>query len=44
MLNYRGDLINSMSRMWMPGKPDPQRLVEAYEKAALSLNFLARTF
>lgn len=40
MMSYRGDLINS----YLPNRdarvPDPQRLVTAYQKAALSLNFL----
>ena len=40
MLNYRGDLINSIKQDADARTPDPQRLVEAYEKAALSLNFL----
>ncbi len=40
MLNYRGDLINSIEENAEARTPDPKRLVEAYEKAALSLNFL----
>lgn len=40
MLNYRGDLINSYEPNKEARLPDPKRLVEAYEKAALSLNFL----
>src|SRR5690625_1404310 len=40
MLNYRGDLINSFIPDAEARKPDPSRLVEAYHKAALSLNFL----
>ena len=40
MLNYRGDLINSYEPNKDAREPDPRRLVEAYEKSALSLNFL----
>ncbi len=40
MLNYRGDLINSIEASVDTRTPDPARLLEAYEKAALSLNFL----
>lgn len=40
MLNYRGDLINSFEASEEARRPDPKRLVTAYEKAALSLNFL----
>ncbi|TVR19201.1 MAG: 3-deoxy-7-phosphoheptulonate synthase [Balneolaceae bacterium] len=40
MLNYRGDLINSIEASVKTRTPDPSRLLEAYEKAALSLNFL----
>ncbi|MDX1591032.1 MAG: 3-deoxy-7-phosphoheptulonate synthase class II [Balneolaceae bacterium] len=40
MLNYRGDLINSIEATPEARTPDPQRLVTAYEKAALTLNFL----
>jgi 3-deoxy-7-phosphoheptulonate synthase len=40
MLNYRGDLINSYAPNKEARVPDPQRLVEAYEKSALTLNFL----
>ncbi|MCC5941176.1 MAG: 3-deoxy-7-phosphoheptulonate synthase, partial [Balneolaceae bacterium] len=40
MLNYRGDLINSFEASVEARTPDPNRLLEAYEKAALSLNFL----
>lgn len=40
MLNYRGDLINSYLPNVHARVPDPQRLVTAYQKAALSLNFL----
>ena len=40
MLNYRGDLINSYVPNVQARQPDPIRLLKAYEKAALSLNFL----
>ena len=40
MMNYRGDLINSFEATVKARTPDPKRLLEAYEKAALSLNFL----
>ena len=40
MLNYRGDLINSYLPNAKARQPDPIRLLKAYEKAALSLNFL----
>lgn len=40
MLNYRGDLINSIEATAEARTPDPQRLLTAYEKAALTLNFL----
>jgi len=40
MLNYRGDLINSIKATAEARTPDPQRLLTAYEKAALTLNFL----
>src|SRR6056297_3344267 len=40
MLNYRGDLINSYKPNKEAREPDPQRLIEAYQKSALSLNFL----
>ncbi len=40
MMNYRGDLINSFVPDVEARLPDPGRLVEAYQKAALSLNFL----
>ncbi|TVR32160.1 MAG: 3-deoxy-7-phosphoheptulonate synthase class II [Balneolaceae bacterium] len=40
MLNYRGDLINSFQPNREARIPDPNRLIEAYEKSALSLNFL----
>lgn len=40
MLNYRGDLINSYAQNKEARIPDPERLLEAHEKAALSLNFL----
>ncbi len=40
MLNYRGDLINSIEPDKEARQPDPQRMVTAYNKAALTLNFL----
>jgi len=40
MMNYRGDLINSFIPNAEARLPDPARLVEAYQKSALSLNFL----
>lgn len=40
MLNYRGDLINGYLPNVNSRIPDPNRLVTAYQKAALSLNFL----
>lgn len=40
MMNYRGDLINSFVPDVEARLPNPSRLVEAYHKAALSLNFL----
>ena len=40
MLNYRGDLINSYEPRKDARIPDPHRLIEAYEKSALTLNFL----
>jgi len=40
MLNYRGDLINSYEPNAEARKPDPNRLIEAYNKSALTLNFL----
>ncbi|MFU8813500.1 MAG: class II 3-deoxy-7-phosphoheptulonate synthase [Balneolaceae bacterium] len=40
MLNYRGDLINSYEPEREARTPDPHRLLEAYNKAGLTLNFL----
>jgi 3-deoxy-7-phosphoheptulonate synthase len=40
MLNYRGDLINSYEPNEEARRPDPERLITAYNKAALTLNFL----
>ncbi|MFO7846163.1 MAG: 3-deoxy-7-phosphoheptulonate synthase class II [Balneolaceae bacterium] len=40
MLNYRGDLINSYKPNAEARKPDPSRMLEAYNKSALTLNFL----
>ncbi|MEO1020913.1 MAG: 3-deoxy-7-phosphoheptulonate synthase class II [Bacteroidota bacterium] len=38
--NYRGDLINGFDANANARTPDPQRLVDGYHKAALTLNFL----
>lgn len=38
--NYRGDLINSIEPTLEARIPDPQRLIEGYNKSALTLNFL----
>lgn len=40
MLNYRGDLINRYEADKEARMPDPERLLTAYNKAALTLNFL----
>lgn len=40
MLNYRGDLINSYEPNPEARKPDPSRMIEAYNKSGLTLNFL----
>lgn len=40
ILNYRGDLINSYEPNAVARTPDPQRMLEAYNKAGLTLNFL----
>lgn len=40
MLNYRGDLINSYEPNEEARRPDPERMITAYNKAALTLNFL----
>jgi 3-deoxy-7-phosphoheptulonate synthase len=40
MLNYRGDLINSIEPTKEARRPDPQRLLEGYQKAALTINFI----
>ncbi|MEX2584943.1 MAG: 3-deoxy-7-phosphoheptulonate synthase class II [Balneolaceae bacterium] len=40
MLNYRGDLINSYEANKEARQPDPQRMITAYNKAAMTLNFL----
>jgi len=40
MLNYRGDLINSYEPNVEARKPDPARMIEAYNKSGLTLNFL----
>ena len=38
--NYRGDLINGFDATELARLPDPQRLIEGYHKAGLTLNFL----
>lgn len=38
--NYRGDLINSIEPKLEARIPDPKRLIEGYNKSALTLNFL----
>ncbi|NGP75558.1 3-deoxy-7-phosphoheptulonate synthase class II [Balneolaceae bacterium YR4-1] len=38
--NYRGDLINSIEPKLEARIPDPNRLLEGYNKSALTLNFL----
>lgn len=38
--NYRGDLINGFEPTKEARIPDPQRLIEGYHKAGLTLNFL----
>jgi len=38
--NYRGDLINSIEPKLEARLPDPRRLIEGYNKSALTLNFL----
>lgn len=40
IMNYRGDLINSIEPEKEARTPDPQRLIKGYEKSALTLNFL----
>ncbi len=38
--NYRGDLINKFEPSEEARLPDPERLIEGYHKAGLTLNFL----
>jgi 3-deoxy-7-phosphoheptulonate synthase len=38
--NYRGDLINGFEPNKDARTPDPQRLIEGYHKAGLTLNFI----
>ncbi|MDX1672684.1 MAG: 3-deoxy-7-phosphoheptulonate synthase class II [Balneolaceae bacterium] len=38
--NYRGDLINNIEPDEEKRVPDPERMLEGYHKAALTLNFL----
>ncbi len=40
MLNYRGDLFNSYEPTPEARMPDPERMLTAYNRAALTLNFL----
>ncbi|MEX2602280.1 MAG: 3-deoxy-7-phosphoheptulonate synthase class II, partial [Balneolaceae bacterium] len=40
MWNYRGDLINEFEPNKEAREPDPQRMLTAYNKSALTLNFL----
>ncbi len=40
MMNYRGDLINSYEPNVEARLPDPARMLEAYNKSGLTLNFL----
>jgi 3-deoxy-7-phosphoheptulonate synthase len=37
---YRGDIINSPGFTLAERRPDPQRLLRAYERSALTLNFI----
>jgi 3-deoxy-7-phosphoheptulonate synthase len=38
--SYRGDLFNGFEATPEARRPDPQRLVEAYHKSAMTLNFI----
>ncbi len=38
--SYRGDMVNAMAADSELRKPDPQRMVEAYQQSAATLNFL----
>lgn len=38
--SYRGDLVNSLEWDESARRPDPQRLLRGYERAALTLNFV----
>jgi 3-deoxy-7-phosphoheptulonate synthase len=40
ILNYRGDLMNRFEPNKKARTPDPERMLEAFKKAALTLNFL----
>lgn len=40
MLNYRGDLINSIEPTPEARTPDPSRLIQGYQTAAMTINFL----
>lgn len=38
--SYRGDLVNSIEFSPESRRPDPERLIRGYERAALTLNFI----
>ena len=38
--SYRGDLVNGLAFDKATRRPDPRRLLQGYEKAALTLNFI----
>ena len=40
MLTYRGDLVHSIEETTEARTPDPERMIEAYTRSALTLNFL----
>ena len=42
--SYRGDLFNSFEPNEQARRVDPARLVEAYQKSAMTLNFRAITY
>ncbi len=41
---YRGDMINDMAPTLAARQPDPERLVEAYHKSSMTLNFIRALF
>lgn len=41
---YRGDMINGMAPTLAARQPDPARLVEAYHKSSMTLNFIRALF